>query len=317
MKYKDSQYQRQIGLINSSNIFNHSEGGGFFMGACRPFVLQSPLSNLYSPIRDKTLTYFSDNGVNWWRGSLPSGHTLSSQIACLNHLMPIMEDKDTVLSIINGIRNEFTDVLPIPCDTNPQYIAFEAVSSKDYLNEKSTTRGSNCTSVDALIIAKHISGKTILIPIEWKYTESYNNADKSVEGENNRKGLERQRRYNELITNSEQLVSLNNYESSVYYQEPFYQLMRQTLWAEQMVAHKEQEIIKADDFLHIHAVPSHNHTLLRKKYKVTGKDMEDSWRECLVDQSKYTIVDPSKLLAPLREFDKYKELLDYLQQRYW
>ena len=70
------------------------------------------------------------------------GSTLSSQIACLNHLFAIMHDKDSVLAMLNGVRDEFEDVLPIPCDARPQYIAFEVVSAVDHLNEKKTlTRG--------------------------------------------------------------------------------------------------------------------------------------------------------------------------------
>ena len=43
--------------------------------------------------------------------------------------------------------------------------------------------------------------------------------------------------------------------------------------------------------------------------------MEDTWRACLVDQSKYLIVDPKNLMLPIK--DSYPELWDYLAKRYF
>lgn len=319
--YKDSQYARQEDLINNSGVFNGDKGNGYFMGKPRPFVLRDGVNNLYEPIRNDVLQYFKENKISWWGGDKPSGHTLSSQIACLNHLFAIMHDHDAVLAMLNGIRDEFEEVLPVGCDANPKYIGFEVVSTDDHLNEKTSTRGSNCTSVDAFIYAKHKSGGKWLIPIEWKYTEHYVNLDKSREdryGEekgSNGKGQERVRRYSALTDASTQLKSLGSYYGSVYYQEPFYQLMRQTLWAENIIKHQNTETLKADDYMHIHVIPSANKDLLEKKYSVSSMSMEETWRSMLHDQSKYIIVSPENLLAPVAE--KYSELVSYLKKRYW
>lgn len=309
-KYKNSQYARQESLIKSSNFFSNDKGNGRFMGKPRPFVLRDGMNNLYEPIRDESVRYFSDNKISWWGGSKPAAHTLSSQIACLNHLFSIRKDKDAVLAMLNGIRNEFKDVLQIECDNDKQYIGFEVISDHDYLNEQMLTRGSQCTSVDALIYAEHISGAKWLIPIEWKYTECYENDDKS----NGDKGQVRVGRYAELTDASLQLKSLDNYFGSVYYQEPFYQLMRQTLWAENMVKHSG-ECLEASDYLHVHVIPHQNRDLLDKRYKVSGKGMEESWRAMLKNQSKYLIVDPATLFAPV--VDRYPDLAEYLRSRYW
>lgn len=317
MNYKDKQYERQELLIEKGVVFDGVAGGGRFRGKPRSFVLEIAEVNLFTPIRGKVLNYFKDNRINWWRGNKPSGHTLSSQIACLNHLAPIMNDAAAVMAIINGIRNEFTEVLPINCDKDPAYITFEVVSREDHLNEKYSSRGANCTSVDALVMAKHKSGKIYLIPIEWKYTEFYPTFDKSKEGKMKSKGLERQRRYNQLIDDSTQLVSLVKYEESIYYQDPFYQLMRQTLWVEQVIKHSPTECLQADDYWHIHVIPTGNDRLLNHKYKVSGKGMEDTWRSMLKDQSKYSIVDPATLLAPLATMTDYHTLVEYLKARYW
>ena len=319
-RYKKSQYIRQEDLVNNSDIFNGDKGNGYFMGKPRHFVLKDGMNNLYEPIRNDVLRYFKDNDISWWGGDKPSGHTLSSQIACLNHLFAIMSDKEAVLAMLNGVRDEFKEVLSVQCDAAPQYIGFEVVSEEDPLNEKTSTRGSNCTSVDAFIYAKHKDDSIWLIPIEWKYTEHYANLDKSNEdrhGEekgSNGKGQERVRRYSALTDASLQLKSLDSYYGSIYYQEPFYQLMRQTLWAENVVKLKEEKL-KADNYMHIHVIPSANKDLLDKKYSVSGMGMEDTWRSMLSDQSKYIIVDPQELLEPIK--DKYPELVSYLRKRYW
>ena len=319
-RYKNSQYIRQEDLMNNSDIFSGDKGNGYFMGKPRHFVLKDGMNNLYEPIRNDVIRYFKDNKISWWGGDKPSGHTLSSQIACLNHLFAIMGDKEAVLAMLNGVRDEFKEVLSVQCDAAPQYIGFEVVSEEDPLNEKTSTRGSNCTSVDAFIYAKHKDDSIWLIPIEWKYTEHYANLDKSNEdrqGEekgSNGKGQERVRRYSALTDASLQLKGLDSYYGSIYYQEPFYQLMRQTLWAENVVKLKEEKL-KADNYMHIHVIPSANKDLLDKKYSVSGMGMEETWRSMLTNQSKYIIVDPQKLLEPIK--DKYPELASYLKKRYW
>ena len=320
-QYKNTQRVRHEALTDATgNIFAGDKGGGEFKGCKYRHILENGINNLHEHIRKEVMVYFKENHISWWNGS-PSGNTLSSQIACLNHLFAIMHDKDSVLAMLNGVRNEFEDLLPIPCDARPQYIAFEVVSKVDHLNEKKLTRGANCTSVDAFIYAVHKGdGKRWLIPIEWKYTEHYYNKDNSNEDRKNEKkgcngrGRERVRRYYALTDASAQLRSLDNYFGSIYYQEPFYQLMRQTLWAENVVKHREVELLKADDYLHIHVVPNENKALLDKKY-LDEKGMEDTWRSMLTDQSKYIIVDPKTLFAPIA--GKYPDLARYLEKRYW
>ena len=68
--------------------------------------------------------------------------------------------------------------------------------------------------------------------------------------------------------------------------------------------------------IHIHVISSENKELLNKKYKCSGKEMEETWRECLVDQSKYIIISPSKLMNPINN-EKYSDLIAYLKNRYW
>lgn len=288
--------------------------------------------------------YFKENKIKWWnclfdapKGQKPDGlnitrHLVSSQLACINHLFFIKHDKEAVLSIINGIKDmpvKFKDVMNIPCDKgSDNYIAFEVVASKDYLHEKDLKRGEFCTSVDAFVYALDENNERWLIPIEWKYTETYKRDDKSIESDpkkepgNESKGKTRLSRYcntkgDNLIGNSKQLKSLPDYKHSIYFQEPFYQLMRQTLWAECICNNEEEKVLPAEHFVHIHVCPKENKELLDKWYaEVTNKQsMEEAWREMLSDQSLYHLVDPKELLRPIAK--SYPELYNYLQERYW
>jgi hypothetical protein len=286
-KFQEGERTKAENLIKSGNpIFYGAKAGKKFMTKNRDFVLQEGLKNLYSPICADTIDYFRNNSISWWGGSKPTGHVLSSQIACVNHLFQIRTDKSAVLTILKNISNDFEDVYPIVTDKYlPAFIQFEAVSDIDHLNEGQTTRGNNCTSLDALIYAKHKNGSKWLIPIEWKYTEHYGNLNKATEGFKsdpiNCKGEVRKRRYTDLINNSNQLKNSNH---SCFYYEPFYQLMRQTLWAEQMVKHNKTETIKAENYIHVHVIPTGNKDLLNKVYKCSSIEMEKTWRNHLKDQ---------------------------------
>ena len=288
--------------------------------------------------------YFKENKIKWWncyfdapKGQKPDGlnitrHLVSSQLACINHLFFIKHDKEAVLSLINGIKRmpaKFKDVINIACDKgSDNYIAFEVVASKDYLHEKDLKRGEFCTSVDAFVYALDENNERWLIPIEWKYTEAYKRDDKSIESNpkkepgNELKGKTRLSRYcntngDNLIGNSKQLKSLPDYKYSIYFQEPFYQLMRQTLWAECICNNKEEKILPAEHFVHIHVCPKENKELLDKWYaEVTNMpSMEEAWREMLSDQSLYHLVDPKEFMRPIAK--SYPELYNYLQERYW
>lgn len=309
LNFKKKQYSRAESLIKGSSVFNGDTGGGVFKGKSYPFILQDGNNNLFVQSRNAICDYFKKNNIAWWNGKL-TNHTLSSQAACLNHLFPIREDKKAVLSLVKNIYPDIADVLLITTDKHmPAYIQFEAVSDVDHLNELNSTRGSNCMSVDALIYGVHKDGRKILFPIEWKYVEAYSNENKA----SGDKGATRRARYTELINQSAQLKA-GSHDS--YYFEPFYQLMRQTLWAEQMIEHKKTETIEADDYIHIHVIPDENNELLNKTYPCSGKGMEETWRGCLNDQCKYVIIPPNELLAPVID-RQYGALLEYLENRYW
>jgi hypothetical protein len=305
MAFKAEQKKRGLRLIQEG-FFDDDPGGGLLKNRSYPFVLQDGLHNLHPSIRENVLAYFKENSVSWWGGKYPTGHVLSSQIACLNHLFPIRQDKAAVLNLLKSVTDDFVEVSRITEEMS-DYVMFEAVGGPvNYLNEGANTRGSNCTSVDALVYAVHRDRRRFLLPIEWKYVEAYGNDDKSTGS----KGETRKSRYLDLIANSKYL---NENTLSCCWFEPFYQLMRQTLRAEQVLTHKP-EGFEADDYLHLHIIPNANAELLDKQYPCSGKGMEATWKNCLTDPDKYIVLSPEKLW---NHQDNGSAIYKYLKKRYW
>jgi hypothetical protein len=92
--------------------------------------------------------------------------------------------------------------------------------------------------------------------------------------------------------------------------------MRQTLWTEQMIHHRNDERIKAEDYIHVHIIPNENDELLYKIYKISKKPLRESWLDNLKDREKYVIISPKDFMLNIDK-NKYSDLLNYLQNRYW
>ena len=158
MTYKESQKEIQ------EAFFNHSQLGGKFKGKYHPsydrFILKNYKDNFIEQVcYHEVNKYFAENGIGWWGGDVPTTHTLSSQIACINHLFPLRKNREAVLALAQSIDPEFDGVEILENDKGKDgYISFEVVSATDHLNEKrgqdNLKRGALCTSIDAVILAK-------------------------------------------------------------------------------------------------------------------------------------------------------------------
>lgn len=329
--FKDGEKKRYNDTLIGSKYLYGDKGNGKYHPKLQ---LLEETNNIFRPSLVEVLEYFSRNNIKWFKikdwaedGSRPTKHILSSQVACINHLFPIREDKTAVLAIAQAVDSDISDVVLLENDKEGTkgYISFEVVSNNDYLNEDShptgkLNRGEFCTSIDALIIGIR-NGRRVMLVIEWKYTESYSDLDKSKE--DNVQGFMssgdiRLMRYTDLILNSKYIKApqSGSLRGSIFFYEPFYQLTRQTLWAEQMILHKDLEILNADDYVIVHVIPSANYDLLHKVYSVSEKMMEASWRGNIKDQGKYQIIAPEDLFCNI-DRDSHKDLIDYLENRYW
>lgn len=243
---------------------------------------------MLNSIVQNVIDYFVEYKISFWKTNIagideynmPTGHTLSSQVSCLNHLFPFRNDKKAILDIFGVSDVEKVD---------EGYITFEYVNkNKTYLKESFETRGTKCTSIDAFVKASDVG-----IGIEWKYTET----DFDITKAQSYWKEQYERRYKPLLKNSNIIESENLLSCQMYYE-----LMRQTLLLEQMFQHNE---IK--DYKNIVVCPKENTEL----YECCLK-----WKDFLKDNTKFEVISPKELLANI-DADKYKELKEYLEQRYW
>ena len=142
-----------------------------------PYCLPPPLSayNLLPEVRAQALQRFAADNIAWQAAidGRPTNHLLSSQIQCVNALMPMANDPRLLVAA-------FGQVLPIgeplPIEDR-RYLTFEYIGAADHLAEAkpgiARERGRFCTSTDAAIRYHRPGGGIEIALIEWKYTESY------------------------------------------------------------------------------------------------------------------------------------------------
>lgn len=308
MTYREQQRQK---LTSMREIFFKDPGNGIFYGKEREFALSDPIINLWEGIRHDAVDYFKRNNIGWWNGSgddLPTGHLLSSQIACVNHLYFIRQREDLATAVLKGIDPDVDHAVIV----DDGYVEFEFIGSKKekiplLLNEKVLTRGANCTSVDAAMIGRLRSGDLRLFLIEWKYTETYQTENKYIP--------ERATRYDNLITAPDSPFVEGINVAALYF-EPFYQLMRQTLFGSQSMRVKDYDI---SSYKHIHVAPMDNRELRERitSSGLTGTDIHDAWSKTLKDKDAFSGTTPEDLLRPVSRLRDTKSILHYLQNRYW
>ncbi|MBH0619502.1 hypothetical protein I3A86_25780, partial [Salmonella enterica] len=155
------------------------------------------IENVGPDLAKRALAYAERWTMRWHEARQ---HLLSSQICCLNHLLPFATEPAALARLLEPIFGSDLEMLPITGDGlpgEPWYVAFEYFGppGSDFLSEgagRALTRGANCTSVDAVVRFRR-AGRTELVLIEWKYTERY--GDRMPE----QADLVRERRYRPLM----------------------------------------------------------------------------------------------------------------------
>lgn len=304
--YKETQGAQQVRVLQTLPHFEGVNGGGKWKAGLQnielPYIIEDgkEAMNLYPAIREQAMNYFQQNEIGWWKSKeRPTGHMLSSQISCVNHLYPFMKEEEStsLLSILNSIQNKFSfkRIIPNPLDVNHSHgnVCFEFVwKNRTLLGEKYEKRGALCTSIDAVIYAETTDSKRILIPIEWKYVETY---------EHKRAVQSSIDRYTSRLDNSSNIMEWKD----EYEYDPLYELVRQTMLVEKIIKNNDTEL-PVDDYLHINVIPEANNELRSEVIH---------YSEGLKDKDKFIIVDPRVLMLPIKE--THKDLYDYLESRYW
>ena len=280
-------------------------GAGLFSGKPREFVLSDPAANLWEGIRVDAIDYFARNKIGWWRGGIenePTGHLLSSQVACVNHLYGLRQRHDLASAVLAAIDPEIVGAEHV----DDGYVAFEFIGSRQYLQERAFTRGANCTSVDAFMIGRTANGGRRAFLIEWKYTEAYRREDKYIP--------ERAKVYDHLITAKDS--PFKQIDPRDFYYEPFYQLMRQTLLGWQLSTNSDHG---CTTYRHIHVVPEANTEFSSglTAPMIVGESVSAAWKGVLKEPELYVGLSPEAFMMPLTDIVDTKALMFYLQRRYW
>lgn len=309
MNFIADQRLRQIEFRSSSNTFSKPDQRS---GAAQPrhydFVLPDEIwhENLAPEIRTSAINYFSKNEIEWhrWRH-----HLLSSQICCLNFLMPFVRQPDALAQLLAPIFGSI-DMLPI--EGEDCFVAFEWIGG-DYLNESRDgvrTRGAHCTSADAAVRFRR-AGRTHVLLIEWKYTESYG-ASPAPSAEQTRR-----RRYEKLVFAPDgPLKSQSMFGLTDLFYEPFYQLLRQQMLAFQLERHRE-----CDEASVLHIAPAHNraiHRVTSRRLQSEGVDAYTLWPTLLADPGTFASRTTGAVFARLVEQPSggLEEWAQYISGRY-
>lgn len=269
-------------------------------------TLDHAAHNLLPDARVIALDRFAKLRIRWHDGwqSGPSNHLRSSQVQCVNALMPFVDDPQSLAEL-------FAPVLPIetvvpfgdPGAPN-DHVVFEWIGLVDYLNESTgakRTRGANVTSVDAAIRYVASDGAIEIALIEWKYTEAYPSPSPKHDAAKN---ATRRSRYEDLWGS---VVRTDLLDLEDLFVEPIYQMLRQ-----QMLAHEMEQAheLGADRVRVVYAAPAANLALWSslatpklREFHVPGSDapvgdITEVWGALRLEPDRFVRLDTASLVAP-------------------
>ena len=270
--------------------------------------------NLEPSIREAAESYFARHRISWHQHA---NHALSSQVCCLNFLMPLPRRPELLSRLVGeALGIEAPTMLPITGEADdPCYVAFEWIGRADYLNEAgptgSRTRGANATSADAMLRFKTEAGTEALL-IEWKYTESYGQPTGSA-GD-----ATRIKRYEALAfapggpVRSDLGLVLQD-----FFWEPFYQLLRQQMLARRMEDEKEDGATRVRV---LHVAPAANKALRRVTSRGLHRFGDDAFavhKALLARPEDFVSRSTESLFASLvRDPGEATEWASYIKERY-
>ncbi len=254
--------------------------------------------NLYPTLRGAGAVrrFFDERAIAWWRHcgfdtaglNCPTRNMASSQISCVNFVLPLAEIENGLLALLAAVDDDVTSIVTIeaPIAGTSSPVEFEWIGLGHALEDQSETRrGEFSTSVDAFLVAETRSGRRAYL-LEWKYTESYRKNDMG----RGQKGQTRRRRYRAPYAASPAFRDEIPLEAWLH--EPFYQIMRQRLLADRMVARKELGVSEAKVVL---VVPDGNIEYSRSM-------TSPSLRAAFPDAESVEELAVAAMNAPLRDF---------------
>lgn len=330
--FRDSEkvrYERLKPILFSDK----AQSNGNYRGIPRAFCLADGYSaeNLHESIREDAIRYFTNRDIPWHDGSnrrrLPSNHLCCSQSCCINFLYPMTVSAPLLTIVFKQIYPDLLEPLRVDMDQPLSngvypYMAFEWIGVEDYLGEtkrkgRTRTRGANFTSADFIFRFRRKDQKVQIVLGEWKYTEEYHRQYKGIE-------VRKQNYYSAFHKHGGvfEASSEDLYDSLFY--DPFYQLMRLQLLAQEMEINKEMD---ADMVSVLHVCPEAN---IEFRERVTSpylanlypnKSTLEIWTE-MAPKEKFTSVSVESLLSEIEQVggsshnSGVMEWVEYIKTRY-
>ena len=206
--------------------------------------------NLFPALRGENgaCRYFAERKIKWWQagvsgdasdGKRPTRNMASSQIACVNFLLPLVDIPGALTAVLQAIDEDVTGVVEIVHEGTSSPVELEWIGLDHALEGPSVkTRGANSTSIDAFMVAETPVGRRAYL-MEWKYVEEYRTEDKGQ----GRSGETRRSRYAHLYADSLSFNGKVPFDAWLF--EPFYQILRLRLLADRMVRNGELGVSEA------------------------------------------------------------------------
>ena len=266
--------------------------------------------NLFPALRGENgaCRYFAERKIKWWQagvsgdasdGKRPTRNMASSQIACVNFLLPLVDIPGALTAVLQAIDEDVTGVVEIVHERTSSPVELEWIGLDHALEGPSVkTRGANSTSVDAFMVAETPTGRRAYL-MEWKYVEEYRTEDKGK----GPSGETRRARYAHHYADSPSFNGKVPFDAWLF--EPFYQILRLRLLADRMVQNRE---LGVSDAKLVVVVPEGN---LAYRKRVTSpwlagefpnRTVSDIVHETLVPPDRaYASVSQAKMAHAVRE----------------
>ena len=211
--------------------------------------------NLYPAIRgaEGALRFFRERNIKWWKSSRsgdnskvdgPTRNMASSQVACVNFLLPLIEIPSAMPAEPQAIDADVCGIADIHHQANASPIEFEWIGLDRSL-EGGRTRGSQTTSIDAFMVAETAAGLRRAYLLEWKYVEQYFRTKPDFKGDGKAGETRRQRYSPYYYRDASSFNPVTAPEMEDFFYEPLYQIMRQRLLADRMVQNRELGVSEA------------------------------------------------------------------------
>lgn len=255
-KYERLVKDRQKGFRASSNtISDHARfpSDPAWQRHAYLLAIDAEEENLFPTLRGAhALGFFAERRIHWWRSARggdvvkdaagrprpegPTRNMASSQIACVNVLMPFADSRPALTAMLQAIDPavESVDVMRYQRAGEPAHeslVEFEWVGEGRSLEGTAGTRGASTTSADALLVGRMRDRRRKGFLMEWKLVEQYRDAESELDCAS---GATRRRRYAELYQNCDAFATNGRTLDDIAY-DPIWQLMRMTLLGDLMV----------------------------------------------------------------------------------